>query len=310
MLGEIRYLDKADAFVGDGLHPSGYVVKAVVPKAAAKDKGGNSGKEESKKHIQVRLASWHLKELKGAIGGKDEEFDGARALTKVAIDLIDTDKDAYEKELASAEYLLHLLQHQANDYVKSKFLLPDDFDHAAKSTPVVEKADALINTIDTDKIKLAIAIKVAKDDKEGKKESDHRTALKDVLVKALHLKAHGLISAGNEIELNATMTQFRRWATDVDKKYQMLNYRNALFKKHYGQAVKILVSILGGEKDNGGPYPESIVVERADALVRDPRMGFMEGSGKPISPGEISSWFEDVEDENGVAFASGTSQLD
>ena len=85
-------------------------------------------------------------------------------------------------------------------------MLPDNFDHDAKSTPVIEKADALINTIDTDKIKLAIAIKVAKDDKEGKKESDHRTALKDVLVQALHLKAHGLISAGNEIELNSTMT--------------------------------------------------------------------------------------------------------
>ena len=110
-----------------------------------------------------------MKELKGAIGSKDEEFDGAKALTKVAIDLIDADKDAYEKELASTKYLLHLLQHQANDYVKSKYLLPDDFDHAGKSIPVIEKADALINTIDTDKIKLAIAIKVAKDDKEGKK---------------------------------------------------------------------------------------------------------------------------------------------
>ena len=35
-----EYLDKtnSNAFVGEGTHPSGYVVKAVVPKAAPKEK--------------------------------------------------------------------------------------------------------------------------------------------------------------------------------------------------------------------------------------------------------------------------------
>ena len=42
---------------------------------------------------------------------------------------------------------------------------------------------------------------------------------------------------------------------DADKKYQMLNYRNALSTESYGNAMKILLGLLGGEKDNGGPYP-------------------------------------------------------
>ena len=60
LLGEIRYLDKADAFVGDGLHPSATVVKAVVPKAPRKIKVAILERRRVK-NIQVRLASWHLK---------------------------------------------------------------------------------------------------------------------------------------------------------------------------------------------------------------------------------------------------------
>ena len=91
--------------------------------------------------------------------------------------------------------------------------------------------------------------------KEGEKEFNHRTALKGLLVEALHLKAHALISANQDDELKTTMASFQRWADDADKNYQMLNYRNALSTESYGNAMKILLGLLGGEKDNGGPYP-------------------------------------------------------
>ena len=257
LIGEIKYLDKtnSNAFVGEGTHPSGYVVKAVVPKAAPKEKSASKTGADGVKSLQVKLASWHLNEMKGAIGGKQDEFENTSGLTKAAIDLIDVEKDKYEKEHANATFLSYILKHQANDYVKSKFLMANDFDHSGKSGAVIEKANALINIIDLDKIKLAIAVKVAKDDKEGEKEFNHRTALKGLLVEALHLKAHALISANQDDELKTTMASFQRWADDADKKYQMLNYRNALSTESYGNAMKILLGLMGGEKDNGGPYP-------------------------------------------------------
>ena len=123
--------------------------------------------------------------MKGAIGGKQDEFENTSGLTKAAIDLIDGEKDKYEKEHANATFLSYILKHQANDYVKSKFLMANDFDHSGKSGAVIEKANALINTIDLDKIKLAIAVKVAKDDKEGEKRIQSSHCFKRVISRSI-----------------------------------------------------------------------------------------------------------------------------
>eukprot|EP00943_MAST-04B_sp_MAST-4B-sp1_P009305 g9305.t1 len=264
LIGEIKYLDKgnAKAFVGEGTHPSGYIVKAVVPKAVATEKNNVKKDDAGTESLQVKLALWHLNEMKGGIGGKEEKFEITCESAKAAIDLIDGEKDVNEKELSYATYLSYLLKHKANDYVKNRFLMPQDFDHQAKCMSIIEKANSLINTIDLNKIKLAIAVKVADDDKEGEKEFKHRTAMKRLVVEALHLKAHALISKGdvqNE-DLKNTIAAFQRWADGSNEKYQMLSYRRALLNEHYGNAMKRLLSLMGGDKDNGGPYPKKVLL--------------------------------------------------
>ena len=151
-----------------------------------------------------------------------------------------------------------LLSHESNSFTADKFI-PSKAHGEDQLNKIVSAADAILSAIDTDKIKLSLGANVATDDKDGKREREHREALKGILVDALHRKLHAAISAGNSSLVDETWKEMERWVVKMSK-YAVLNYRREVHSERYGHALKHLLAMLGGVKDSGGAFPSKFVL--------------------------------------------------
>ena len=258
LVGSITYLDgsASKAFVGDGTFPGGYAIKAVIPKKTKPDKKNNSDEDSKEKSMQTKLASWYLDEAKTKVG--KDGFADAAAQVETAVGKIDAASEKYSAVLLKTQYLQMLLSHESNSFTADKFI-PSKAHGEDQLNKIVSAADAILSAIDTDKIKLSLGANVATDDKDGKREREHREALKGILVDALHRKLHAAISAGNSSLVDETWKEMERWVVKMSK-YAVLNYRREVHSERYGHALKHLLAMLGGVKDSGGAFPSKFVL--------------------------------------------------
>ncbi|MED6151045.1 tripeptidyl-peptidase II Tpp2 [Stylosanthes scabra] len=247
LVGAISYGKLSFAGPGEQKNPEklpvSHRVSYIVPPNKIEEEKGKSSSLPSKKTVSERLEEEVRDAKMKVLGGLKQESDEELLEWK---NLSDSLKSEYLKYTPLLAKILEGLVSRNN--------IKDKLQHHEQ---VIDAANEVIDSIETEKLAKFLALKHDQDDEEAEKMKKEMELARDRLAEALYQKGLSLAELESLKEVDKTddsttrpnlfeenFNELKKWVDVKSKKYGLLSVTNEKRKQRFGTALKVLTDII------------------------------------------------------------------